>query len=52
VQTVVADVNEMTNKASVTYAITGGSEPAEYTLWFEAPQDKMGIPFTAIFTLV
>ncbi len=52
VRTVVADVNEQTNKTSVTYILTGGAGDAEYTLWFEAPQDKMQVPYSAIFTCV
>ncbi|MEK6372023.1 MAG: hypothetical protein AABO58_04955 [Acidobacteriota bacterium] len=52
VRTVVFDINEQTNKTSVTYLLTGGAGDAEYTLWFEAPQDKMGVPYTALFTFV
>ena len=52
VRTVVADINEQTNKTSVTYVLTGGAGDAEYTLWFEAAQDKQQVLYSALFTLV
>lgn len=52
INTVVADVNEQTNKSSVTYILTGGGGEAEYTLQFEAQKDKQQVLYSAIFAMV
>jgi hypothetical protein len=52
VRTIVNDVNNQTNKMSVTYQLTGGMAPLEMVSKGEVAEENAPLDFTAVFALV
>ena len=52
VLTTVTDVNEETNRTSVTYRLSGGPAPLEQALSFTVEKEGDSVDFVAVFQLV
>ena len=52
IKTVVSDINDLTNKTSVTYKLAGGAAPMETSVFSEVEDDGDSMVFSARFDFV